>query len=594
MSPLTPRPRRRTSATAVVLALLAGAGLAGTGPAPGAAAAAGGACDVGGYQGDASVGFSGTAEVGAPATVTFVPGTDWTRDASAEISWSARGLGAPVAGRTLVPRPDLVGAPAHATVVVRAPGHRTVVIGCDVARIGWGHRARPAAPVVTGDVTPGGTLRVAPAAADDAPAGATYHYQWFADGESRGTGDRLVLGAAEAGRAITVKTMLTGLGFLDTDWSPARVVGTVEGGVLDAPSAVTVSGTAEVGATLSAVVDGAWTPGTDVSYSWLADGEPFGTDAESAILTDAEAGALVRVQVTGTLAGYTSRTVTSDPVGPVVGGAVPELPATPDAPTVSGVAQVGRVLTAAPAATDPTWPAGASYHYEWTAGGDVLGTEARLTLAAGLVGRTVTVRTYVTAPGYVDSAWSTPSLPTAPVAEADLATPSAIAVRGTARVGATLTAHATGTWTEGTRVVHTWRADGVAFGGHATTVTLGAAQRGKAITVEAVGTLAGHTPATVTSPATARVAAGVLRAGKPRIVGTAQVGRVVTVRPGTWTPATRLTYRWFVDGRAIAGATRAGLRIGARLQGHRITVRVTGTKPGYATLTRTSAGRRVR
>jgi hypothetical protein len=170
----------------------------------------------------------------------------------------------------------------------------------------------------------------------------------------------------------------------------------------------------------------------------------------------------------------------------------------------------------------------------------------------------------------------------------DLAAPSSVAVTGIPKVGRSLSAVVTGSWTQGTSVAYVWKADGRTFGGNTATVVLSARELGARITVTETGTLAGYRPATVVSVPTARVAAGTLKAAKPTVHGKAKVGQTLTVRAGRWTPGTRLTYRWFADGKQIKGATAARLRLTKKLDHRRITVQVTGRLSGYATVTKAS------
>jgi hypothetical protein len=79
-----------------------------------------------------------------------------------------------------------------------------------------------------------------------------------------------------------------------------------------------------------------------------------------------------------------------------------------------------------------------------------------------------------------------------------------------------------------------------------------------------------------------------LNPATPTITGTAAVTKVLTAKPGIWTTGTAFSYRWFADGVMIANAKSSTLRLSAAQLGKAITVRVTGSKAGYATATRTS------
>ncbi len=76
----------------------------------------------------------------------------------------------------------------------------------------------------------------------------------------------------------------------------------------------------------------------------------------------------------------------------------------------------------------------------------------------------------------------------------------------------------------------------------------------------------------------------------PSITGIAKVGSVLTANTGIWGPApVSFTYQWFSGGAAISGATAATYTVAAPDAGKAVTVRVTGSKTGYAPATTTSA-----
>lgn len=169
-----------------------------------------------------------------------------------------------------------------------------------------------------------------------------------------------------------------------------------------------------------------------------------------------------------------------------------------------------------------------------------------------------------------------------------LSAPAAASIAGTPRVGQRLTATVTGAWQEGTVPTYTWKADGVAFGGHAATQVLGAAQRGKAITVDVVGEHELYESATVSAPATSKVLAGVLKKATPRITGMARVGKKLTALTGSWTVGTSFRYQWVAGGKAIKGATGRTFTVRPGVQGKRVAVRVTGRLAGYTPATTSS------
>jgi hypothetical protein len=75
----------------------------------------------------------------------------------------------------------------------------------------------------------------------------------------------------------------------------------------------------------------------------------------------------------------------------------------------------------------------------------------------------------------------------------------------------------------------------------------------------------------------------------PGISGTPQVGRTLTAVPGTWSPTPDvLRFQWFRSGTAIAGATGNTYTLLAADYGKTITLKATGSKPGYTTTAKTS------
>lgn len=87
---------------------------------------------------------------------------------------------------------------------------------------------------------------------------------------------------------------------------------------------------------------------------------------------------------------------------------------------------------------------------------------------------------------------------------------------------------------------------------------------------------------------TITVTAGQLSAGTPSISGTARVGRTLTGASGAWSPRVQLGYRWMRNGAAIPGATASSYTAVAADRGAKLSVAVTGSKPGYTTVTRIS------
>jgi hypothetical protein len=108
--------------------------------------------------------------------------------------------------------------------------------------------------------------------------------------------------------------------------------------------------------------------------------------------------------------------------------------------------------------------------------------------------------------------------------------------------------------------------------------------------VRVTGTKSGYTALAKTSVVTGKVKPGTLVAPAPKLSGKAQLGSKITATAGTWTAGTSLKYQWYLNGVAISGKTKSSITVDqVSWKGKKLTVRITGTKPGYTTRTVTSA-----
>ncbi|WP_454041808.1 sunset domain-containing protein [Cellulosimicrobium sp. Marseille-Q8652] len=342
----------------------------------------------------------------------------------------------------------------------------------------------------------------------------------------------------------------------------------------------TVEGDAAVGAVLSLRSD-PWGPdGVELAVAWFVDGVAIpGADEDALELAPEHLGHRIHAEVTGTLPGASPVTVATAETAPVREGALEGA-----SPSVVGTPRVGSTLTAAPG----TWSPTVAFAYHWLRDGVALAeaTSPTYVLSAADLGATLSVRVTGSAPGYTSS--SVTSLPTAAVTTGALTAPLPV-VSGTPRVGSKLTA-VPGAWTPGTALAYQWKVAGTAVAG-ATSPTFvpRAGDKGRTVTVTVTGTLAGYAKRSVTSAASASVAAGVLTAPVPTISGAVHVGYTLRATPGTWSPAATTSYQWKRDGVAIKGATSATYKLTSGDHAKRITVTVTGSRTGYTTRSVASA-----
>ena len=186
---------------------------------------------------------------------------------------------------------------------------------------------------------------------------------------------------------------------------------------------------------------------------------------------------------------------------------------------------------------------------------------------------------------------------------------SAPAITGTRRAGEALTA-VPGTWAD--PLAHRefqWLNNGTPIpGATGSTYVPTAVDVGDAISVVDTAFRAPYTteggtgstvefaPATATSSAvTVLTGAAATNSSAPTITGTAKVGQTLTAAPGTWNPATGLTfsYQWLRAGAPISGATSPTYALAVADAAKAISVEVSAARAGHATGTATSAAKTV-
>ena len=143
--------------------------------------------------------------------------------------------------------------------------------------------------------------------------------------------------------------------------------------------------------------------------------------------------------------------------------------------------------------------------------------------------------------------------------------------------------------TKGARLSYQWfRGTSAVPGATKSSYTFTAADLGAKIKVRVTGRHYSMTRKLVTVSFKNAVVVGSLASSKPKIKGKAKRGKKLRANPGAWTSGTKLTYRWLRNSKAIKGATKSTYKLTKKDRGKRISVRVTGKKAGYSTVTRTS------
>lgn len=255
---------------------------------------------------------------------------------------------------------------------------------------------------------------------------------------------------------------------------------------------------------------------------------------------------------------------------------------------ISGKRAVGNTLTAVPTGWDPA----ATLSYRWTNWGQEFATGPTAQLDGVLMWRDI--------PVYVTGTWPDGTIRTRRIWTGDIASgtlpvpPPEITTSAT--VDRPLTYRQDDSfmkWDWRDRGIQ-WLRDGEPLSSAYTAIYIPSAKdMGHRISVRTTHRQTGYDTLTQDSAAVL-VGPGTLKAPTPSVAGTTwRVGQGLKTTPGTWSPGTQLHYQWQRNGINIAGArsrdyTPAGADYETKLR-----VRVTGTKTGYAQVSRYSGTKTV-
>jgi hypothetical protein len=380
-------------------------------------------------------------------------------------------------------------------------------------------------------------------------------------------------------------------------------------GVPDALAVVSgpvLSGTGDVGSTLTRTLPVWNIAGVTNSTRWLSDGDAIpGATGATYVPTAADAGSTVQAAVTGTLLNLVPLTAYSNAIPvPAAGGADPGDPGDPGDvlsalvdPVLNGNPAVGSLLTV----TAPAWSLpGVATTYQWLRDGvpipgaddpfyvptvDDAGHQISASVSGALLGL----------PGV---SLVTESLGI-PLSSGSAVSPASdVAITGTRKIGTALAL--TGpTWepADATNTYQWLRDEAPIASATAATYRLVPSDVGYAISVKVTGHKDGWTDNTITSePVTPVIGDPIQFLLKPRLTGTGNVGKLLTADPGVWGSAGEdgaaptFSYQWNRNGVAIPGAVAQTYQAQLADAGRSLTVTVKATRPAYKPGTFTTAG----
>jgi hypothetical protein len=337
---------------------------------------------------------------------------------------------------------------------------------------------------------------------------------------------------------------------------------------------VSLSGTPVVGSTLTADAV-TWDFTSTLRYEWYRDGSLIANQsARTYTLTNEDQNHMLTVKAIATKASLPSASTLSSPL--LITGPVPPSAA------ITGNAIVGGLLSATPNSSAVT-----TVTYKWYRDGKAITGALASTYLTSVTDfqKRITVTATVTERNGTKTILTSPAVT---VAAGNMSTPS-LQIAGDAVMGKTLTAVAFNTAT-GAKGSYVWLRDSVVIpSATRTTYTLKPEDTGHLVTYRATFTKTGYNPITVTATGLLIAEGTFIRTPTPTLTGTFKVTKIVTISTGTWDAGAKLTYQWLRNGNPISGATNKTYKLTSFDLGSNITAAVTSTRPGYTTVTKTSA-----
>lgn len=429
----------------------------------------------------------------------------------------------------------------------------------------------------------------------------TLSYQWVA-------GDRVLQPASETYTDLPITSDLL------NEAIQLRVIGTINGYISGSTSSNTVAVgpgsfsavtppsiplAAQVGSSISVTPGTHSTADTSTSYKWFFANDTSGAGATlfasgNTLTVPVPANALgkvIYVETLTTKAGFNSLTEKSSYTSAVSAGTL----TLSSAPSIAGSATAGQLLTVVPGVYPVT---GVLEDYQWLADGAPIAgaVGSSYLVAANDVAKSITVRATASNVGYQTKV--TVTNPVTAVADVfgQIMAPS---TNGTPVVDGVLVASPGSYSVEGTTASYQWLRAGTAIpGATAANYTVSASDLGKQVSVRVTVSKSGFVSLTWTSPAVTATAGTIGVAVAPSaVLGKANatsakisVGSTLSAKPGSYSAAgVSESYQWLRNGKAINGATKSTYKVTNADRLTQISVTVTISKPGYTTVSRTTA-----
>ena len=258
-------------------------------------------------------------------------------------------------------------------------GTHEFIAGKDIALGALPNSAATGAPTISGTAQVGETLTADTSgiADEDGLDNATFSYQWLSSRDTAipgATGSTYTLVSADLGKIIKVKVTFTDDEGNEESLTSAATAAVADGSNNPATGAPTISGTMQVGQTLTAstsgIADDDGLTNVSYTYQWIANDGTSDSDIQDATLStytlvSDDVGKTIKVKVSFSDDAENEETLTSTATDSVVAAPASNSPAI-GAPTITGTAQVGETLAASTTGiSDTDGLTNVSYAYQW-------------------------------------------------------------------------------------------------------------------------------------------------------------------------------------------------------------------------------------
>jgi hypothetical protein len=301
--------------------------------------------------------------------------------------------------------------------------------------------------------------------------------------------------------------------------------------------------------------------------------------ATSPALVVGTAGTVEVHATTGTLTlSFGIQTISPAPPTPL------PLTATP-VPTIVGDIAVGQSLAASTGSWEPSL---VHLEFQWYRGAKAItgATSSSYVVTTADAGHRLSLDVTGSKAGYVTATQTSAATVTVP--KLRFSSSATLTIVGEAKVQRVLIADL-GTWhPSGVSVSYRWYRDARPISGaDSPRYRVTSADEGHSLLVEVTATKPGYVPMTAVSATTNLVPRSkLLSLAKPTISGAPGVHQLLTADPGEWQPSgVSVRYQWYRGSEPIRAATASSYRVVNEDAGFRISVRVTGSKSGYASVT---------